>query len=86
VDTDRVADGFKIYGGVLRPNSDRERVLAPDKGPPIPIVSDERMVGRAQGFRWGALGPTRPIDHIESFAYLSFAVWRWFGTAPDARR
>jgi len=62
VDTDRVADGIKICGWCSQAKSGRERVLAPDKGPPIPIVSDERMVGRAQGFRWGASPLARRAD------------------------
>jgi hypothetical protein len=31
-------------------------------------------------------GPTGSIDHMESFAYLSFVLSRLFGIAADARR
>ena len=86
MDADRVADGFKTHG--CQTKQHHERVLASDKGPSIPIVADERKGVSHPGVGPGVegIGPTEPIDHIESFAYLSFAVSRLFGIAADARR
>jgi hypothetical protein len=87
VDADRVADGFKTHGGA-RPNSTTSASSHPTRALQSQLLRTSERVCRTQGFGPGVegIGPTEPIDHIESFAYLSFAVSRLFGIAADARR
>lgn len=84
MDADRVADGFKTHGCQTKQSASSH----PTRALQSQLLRTSERVCRTQGVGPGVegIGPTEPIDHIESFAYLSFAVSRLFGIAADARR